>query len=149
MRTLGFIVSAIGALIAIFMTMIFGLIIFVLGLIVVSLNKEEASPNKTELRKLEVKKSNFQMSIERVKSKYVQWSRNKFGKWSKRVNFLIGLVIWRVPLLVLALVIYFVATEDVENQDWKDFNCGLAIIVSNVTDPLSNMDLTDKICFKR
>ena len=149
MRTLGFIVSAIGALIAIFTTMIFGLIIFVLGLIVVSLNKEEASPNKTEFRKLEVKKSNFQMRIERVKFQYVEWSRNKFGKRSNKVNFLIGLVIWRVPLLVLALVIYFVTTEDVENQDWKDFNCGLAVIVSNVTDPLSSIDLTDKICFKR
>ena len=148
MRSLGFIVSALGAFIALFSTMVFGLIIFVLGLIVLSLNKKDVIVNK-EFKKLEEKKSNFQINLEVLLFKYVEWSRLKFGKWSKTVNFILGLFVWRLPLFVLALFLYFVATEDVENEDWKDINCGLAVVFSYVTDPLSNIDLTDRICFKR
>jgi hypothetical protein len=99
---------------------LFGLIIVGLGLIIVSLNKED--------------KSKSVLAYKEKTSGYFYWSKTKLGKWSNLVNnslIFVG--------SILAFVVFAYSTINVENEEIKNLNCGIAVLFTDYfLDPLFN-----------
>lgn len=126
MRTAGLVLAIVGGFIAFFMSMLFGLIIIGLGLIVISLNKNEIESK--------VDKNNAVLAYKEKTSGYFYWSKTKLGKWSNFVNSILIAI-----GSLFALVLFAYGTINIENEDIKDVNCGIAVLVTDYfLDPLFN-----------
>jgi hypothetical protein len=127
MRTAGLVLTIVGGFVAFFMSLLFGLIVIGLGLIVVSLNKEGIDVSKPD-------KSNSVLAYKEKTSGYFYWSKTKLGKWSNLVN-----TIFMFIGVLSLLVIFAYSTIDVEVEDIKDFNCGVALLITDYfLEPLFN-----------
>ena len=125
MRTAGLVLTILGGFVAFFTSLLFGLIVIGLGLIIISLNKEGIDVSKPE-------KSNSVLAYKEKTSGYFYWSKTKLGKWSNFVNS----VLISIGSL-LALVLFAYSTINVENEDIKDVNCGIAVLATDYfLDPL-------------
>jgi hypothetical protein len=120
MRTAGLVLAIAGGFVAFFISILFGLIIVGLGLIIVSLNKED--------------KSKSVLAYKEKTSGYFYWSKTKLGKWSNLVNnslIFVG--------SILAFVVFAYSTINVENEEIKNLNCGIAVLFTDYfLDPLFN-----------
>jgi hypothetical protein len=120
MRTAGLVLAIAGGFVAFFISILFGLIIVGLGLIIVSLNKED--------------KSKSVLAYKEKTSGYFYWSKTKLGKWSNLVNSSLIFV-----GSMLAFVVFAYSTINVENEEIKNLNCGIAVLFTDYfLDPLFN-----------
>jgi hypothetical protein len=127
MRTAGLVLTILGGFVAFFTSLLFGLIVIGLGLIIISLNKEGIDVSKPE-------KSNSVLAYKEKTSGYFYWSKTKLGKWSNLVNTIF------IFIGVLSLLVTFAySTIDAEVEDIKDFNCGVAVLITDYfLEPLFN-----------
>jgi hypothetical protein len=127
MRTAGLVLTILGGFVAFFTSLLFGLIVIGLGLIIISLNKEGIDVSKPE-------KSNSVLAYKEKTSGYFYWSKTKLGKWSNLVNTIF------IFIGVLSLLVTFAySTIDAEVEDIKDFNCGVAVLITDFfLEPLFN-----------
>ena len=127
MKTAGLALAIVGGFVALFMSILFGLIIVGLGLIVISLNKEDKNENRVD-------KNNSVLAYKEKTTGYFYWSKTKLGKWSNLVNnslIFIG--------SLLALVFFAYSTINVENEEIQNLNCGIAVLFTDYfLDPLFN-----------
>ena len=132
MRTAGLVLAIAGGFVAFFISILFGLIIVGLGLIIVSLNKED--------------KSKSVLAYKEKTSGYFYWSKTKLGKWSNLVNnslIFVG--------SILAFVVFAYSTINVENEEIKNLNCGIAVLFTDYfLDPLfNNKQMYNTFCVDR
>jgi hypothetical protein len=127
MRTAGLVLTILGGFVAFFTSLLFGLIVIGLGLIIISLNKEGIDVSKPD-------KSNSVLAYKEKTSGYFYWSKTKLGKWSNLVNTIF------IFIGVLSLLVTFAyGTIDAEVEDIKDFNCGVAVLITDFfLEPLFN-----------
>ena len=127
MRTAGLVLTILGGFVAFFTSLLFGLIVIGLGLIIISLNKEGIDLSKPD-------KSNSVLAYKEKTSGYFYWSKTKLGKWSNLVNnslIFVG--------SILAFVVFAYSTINVENEEIKNLNCGIAVLFTDYfLDPLFN-----------
>jgi hypothetical protein len=127
MRTAGLVLTILGGFVAFFTSLLFGLIVIGLGLIIISLNEEGIDVSKPA-------KSNSVLAYKEKTSGYFYWSKTKLGKWSNLVNTIF------IFIGVLSLLVTFAyGTIDAEVEDIKDFNCGVAVLITDFfLEPLFN-----------
>jgi len=127
MRTAGLVLTILGGFVAFFTSLLFGLIVIGLGLIIISLNKEGIDVSKPD-------KSNSVLAYKEKTSGYFYWSKTKLGKWSNLVNTIF------IFIVVLSLLVTFAySTIDAQVEDIKDFNCGVAVLITDYfLEPLFN-----------
>jgi hypothetical protein len=127
MRSAGLVLAIAGGFVALFMSMLFGLIIVGLGLIIISLNKEDKNHTRVD-------KNNSVIPYKEKTSGYFYWSKTKLGKWSNLVN---NSLIFVGSLF--ALVFFAYSTIQVENEEIKNVNCGIAVLFTDYfLEPLFN-----------
>ena len=127
MKTAGLALAIVGGFVALFMSILFGLIIVGLGLIVISLNKEDTNENRVD-------KNNSVLAHKEKTNGYFYWSKTKLGKWSNLVN---NSLIFVGSLF--ALVFFAYSTINVENEEIQNLNCGIAVLFTDYfLDPLFN-----------